>query len=208
MPEKDNSPVVHNPSNLTNLLSTLKDHPGALLFAGGTYLAVKQWGYNLSFPKHVISLRNLAELNRINRTERYLEIGSCASLNRLLNLGKHLLPRALYSALASIGMPSIRNVATLGGNLGVSDTRLTSFPVLSLLEVQVELRSYNNTRWITLAKLHDPEGGMQNQEVITRIRIPLSPWDIQVYKRLGSPLNSRSESLSFCGVLKDRKSVV
>ena len=205
MPERSSSPTVHSPTSVSTLLSIIKDHPQAQLFAGGTYILAKQPGHRLSFPKHVIYLKGVDELSRIHRTERFLEIGSCASLNRLLYIGKHLLPKPIFSALYALGTPSIRNLATLGGNLGASDTRLSAFPVCAILAVHAELRKPNSQRWIATAKLHDPDVGIEPGEVITRIRIPFEPWDIHAYKRIGSPIKASSESISFCGAARIQK---
>ncbi len=208
MPGRDRSPTVHTPDSLSSLLSTRRDFPGSLLYAGGTYLLMKQPSRYPVFPPHVISLRGVEELSRITRTERYLEIGSCASVSRILEVGRHLLPKPLLLALTGIGNKTLRNMATLGGNISVPDARLSAFFVLSLLDVQVELREAAVQRWMPVSQLFDHEEGIQPGETMTRIRIPFEQWDIHAYKRLGSPHTGSTQSISFCGLARAQKGIL
>jgi CO/xanthine dehydrogenase FAD-binding subunit len=156
----------------------------------------------------VISLRGVDELGRITRTERFLEIGSIASISRILEVGRHLLPRPILLALSSIGNGPIRNMATLGGNISVPDTRLSAFPVLSILDVQTELRESSYQRWVPVSQLFDPDDGIRPGETVTRIRIPFEQWSIHTYKRIGSPHTGSSESVSFCGLGRTQKGIL
>ena len=114
---------VFRPKSLGGLLRLYARNPDALLFAGGTSLIPRlrsQGGLCLQLPPKVIYLGNVAELSRISRTQRYLDIGATLSLARIMSVGRNVLPQVLQTALGSVAYPSVRNLATLGGNLCLS----------------------------------------------------------------------------------------
>ncbi|RKX79490.1 MAG: molybdopterin dehydrogenase [Spirochaetes bacterium] len=210
MIEKSKSPHTYSPENLGDLLSLYKSMPDALVYGGGTYILKNQKREFLSLPENVIYLKRVEELNRISRTERFLEIGSSISINRVLSIGKHILPAALYNCLLGVGTPGIRNLATLGGNICVRDRRMDTFPLLHLLDARVELRKAGGSRWIQINRLFDSEGkaSLQPGEILTRIRIPFDEWNVQVYHKLGSRAREGETTLSFCGLAKTQKGVI
>jgi CO/xanthine dehydrogenase FAD-binding subunit len=198
---------IYQPSNLTTLLQQYRTMPKATIFAGGSYLLMNEQDKYLSFARDIITLEGIEELKRISRTERYLEIGAAVTLNRLLEIGKHILPKALFLAIRQIGSYQIRNRATLGGNLSVRDQRMDCYPVLLLMDVRVEVRSAAGSRWINLNQLIDTNNSiiLAPGEIITRIRIPTEQPDVQVYRKIGSRSLSPYTSLSFTGLAKIQK---
>ena len=70
-----------------------------------------------------------------------MEIGAAVPISRLLRTGRHVMPKALFTAPINIGGPALRNQATLGGNLCSPEHRLSTYPVLLLLDVRLELRN-------------------------------------------------------------------
>ena len=190
---------------MSTLLNTLKRFPDASVFAGGTYLLWKQEKKYPNLPRRLVLLDQVEDLHRINRTERYIEIGAGATLSRILAIGANTIPPVLFNALKSIGHSPLRNLATLGGNICVADQRMTAFPVLLALDSRVELRKAGQARWEPMGKLLGPEGNLliTKGEVLTRIRVPFSELNIQVYKKIsGGP---ESCSLSFCAVAENNK---
>lgn len=198
---------IYQPSNLTTLLQQYRTMPKATVFAGGSYLLMNEQEKYLSFTRDIITVDGIDELKRISRTERYLEIGSAVTLNRLLEIGKHIMPRALFLAIRQIASYQIRNRATLGGNLCVPDQRMDCYPVLLLMDVHVEVRSAAGSKWINLNQLVDSNNALSlsSGEIVTRIRIPTEQPDVQVYRKIGSRSLSPYTSLSFTGLAKIQK---
>ena len=192
-------------------MTVLHDHPGAMRFAGGTYIMSKHRGLRYpTFPATVVSLARMEEMKRIARNERYIDIGATASIASVLQIGSNVVPDVLVEALGSIGYRPIRNLATLGGNICVPEARLTAFPVLLLLDAQVELRRANRSKWISLSRFVHPDGtlNLEPDEICTRIRIPRAEWNVQVYRSTHSGTTPSQWGLSFCGVADTRKSVL
>ncbi len=202
--------TVYFPDTLGELLQLYRREPEALLYAGGSYLLSQRTTRFPVFPPAVISLQDVEELRRVARTERYVEIGAALPVRQILKLGKNNIPIALYSALRSIGPPAVIGLATLGGNIAVPGRILTAVPVLSLLESRVELRRQGSNRWVPVGRMHRAGGTLELEpgEVITRIRIPLQPWTLQLFRKFGSELAPDSEPLSFCGLVRTSNGIV
>ncbi|GIP42675.1 putative xanthine dehydrogenase subunit C [Paenibacillus sp. J45TS6] len=110
-------------------------------WAAGTTLLRTQWEMGTApVPKHLISLANIRELNACTAEEDGLRIGALMKLNACAafeRIQSHF--PILSQAIDVISAPSIRNLATLGGNIvsGVGD----SIPVLLVYEASL--------RWMT-----------------------------------------------------------
>lgn len=186
------------PESFQELFSAWNRFPDAVLYAGGTNIISKQEKNILYLPPVFISLDKINELQRITRTEQYLEIGSMVKLNRLIRLGK-IVPEVLCLCLKKIGGSQLRNIATIGGNIcGTSRWHDLSGP-LTALDAQYEFRSaYNVTRWVSAARFHsEDQTSLGKQELLTRIRLPLHQWDYTVYKKFYCEDYFNSNSLVF-----------
>ena len=172
------------PSSYTELFSSWKRYPQAVLYAGGTALIREQGRQTIELPPILLSLDRIEELSRISRTERFLEIGAMVKLNQIIDLGK-IVPSVLRECLENIAGPQLRNMATIGGNVCFPERRLDSSAVLNALEAQFELRTAQSSRWISAPRLLSApcEHTLAPQEILTRIRIPLDIWDYSTYKK-------------------------
>ncbi|RKX94262.1 MAG: molybdopterin dehydrogenase [Spirochaetes bacterium] len=195
---------IYAPQSLNELLHMREQHPDTILWSGGTALMRMQKGPVPSFDRDIIHLSGVNELKKIRRTERYLEIGAAVPVKKIINVGQHILPFALAQALMSIGSPAVRNLATMGGNLGIKDRRLNSFSVLMLMDSIVELRRSGKSRWIQLGRLNS----IGEAEILTRIRIPFRNWDLQYFRAVGDPLLHPMDSLSFTVLAETNKGII
>ncbi|MCL2208704.1 MAG: FAD binding domain-containing protein [Treponema sp.] len=175
---------IFYPESFNELFSVWNHFPKAVPFAGGSDLIRKQGNNIINLPGVVLCLDNLEELNRITRTEHYLEIGAMVKINRILRLGK-IVPEILRTCADNIAGVQVRNIATVGGNL-CSTSHMYDLPApLTALDAQYELRNTHNTRWVSASRFHsaDEHTDLQNQELLTRIRLPLHHWDYSIYKK-------------------------
>lgn len=198
------------PGSIGELLQTCRREPGAVIYAGGTYLLSQRPGRFVELPDPVISLQDVEELRRVARTERYLELGAALPLRQIMRLGANNVPTALYEALRHIGPPAVAGLATLGGNLAVPGRLLTAVPVLAVMDARAELRRHGGTRWLPVSRVHRVDGSLEiaDSEVITRIRVPLTPWSRQVFRRFGNELAPDSAPLTFCGLARCSNGIV
>ncbi|WP_461247829.1 FAD binding domain-containing protein [Treponema sp. R6D11] len=178
---------IFYPSSFNELFSAWNQNPSAQPYAGGTFLLWKQSKTIIDLPPVIICLDNMTELQNITRTEHYLEIGSMVILNKIIKLGK-IVPEVLCACMESIGGVQLRNVATIGGNVCCS-TRLLDIPApLVALDAQYELKSAQNSRWVSASRFHLEEDRTSGdkREILTRIRLPLHQWDYSMYKKFFS----------------------
>ncbi|MEM1437091.1 MAG: FAD binding domain-containing protein [Pseudomonadota bacterium] len=149
--------------------------------AGGTDLWLEVTQRYTDFEQ-VIDLHQVAELNRIERSDSVLSIGASLSHRRLVRLfgGEHQIGTDLYCPAAlhlldRFGSPQVRNRGTIGGNLGNASPIADWPPLLLCLDATVVLGSARGERSIALADYYT--GYRQTlrdaDEYIARIEIPL-----------------------------------
>jgi CO/xanthine dehydrogenase FAD-binding subunit len=196
------------PVSFQELFSTWKQFPDALPLAGGTQFLRGQARRVPVFPRYILSLNRLEELHRITRTERYLEIGAMVKLNDLINLGK-VVPEVLTQCLLGITGPQIRNLATIGGNICTPTRRLDTTAAMIALDAHYELRHASAARWISTSRFYSPEGSLSlgQQELLTRIRIPLDQWTYSAYAKYPSQ-DARAGSEVMALILRNQKNVL
>lgn len=204
MTEMNRPPIIYSPSSLQELLKIYRNNKDAMLYGGGTWTLRNRERNHFNLKGPVINIMAVEELKKISRTDRYLELGAGVSIGRILALGKSIISGALYKALRDIGPPHIRNMATIGGNLCVSNKEMNLYPVLHLYDAQIELRSEKEnqsprrllkgeSRWLSASRFMDSDGNIsiRPSEILTRIRIPNENWKYQTYSSTGgidSPL--------------------
>ena len=157
-----------------------------------------------NLPDKAISIRNIQELSVIAKHERYIDCGPGVVLSDILALGHSRVPQVFLDALQSVANPMVRNMATLGGNILDKDRKLTLYASLLALDARLEFRSPLDTIYIPLLNFTTVPQGF----VLTNIRIPLSEWDVSVFRRLGPDHKITDESASFAFLADNEKSMI
>jgi xanthine dehydrogenase FAD-binding subunit len=202
---------VLRPKSVNGLLRLFAKNSDALLFAGGTERATRLKLDSIGAEgKMVIYLGKVGELSRIRRSQRYLEIGSCVPISRIVSIGKHILPQALSTALRSIANPAVRNQATLGGNICSAVPTNDSLAPLYAIDGQLELRSVSGSRWVPISRYFHGSGDtvLQEGEILFRIRIPLEEWDFQCFRKVSASDICSHSLLNFCGLARFSKGIL
>lgn len=199
--------TVFFPVSFQELFSAWARFPQAVPYAGGTHIIRKQAKSVINFPKTILCLDKFEELHRITRTEHFLEIGSMVKLNNLLKLGK-IVPKILCMCLENIAGDQLRNIATIGGNICSSSNLYDLHAPLTALDAQYELRTARRTRWVSAARFNsaNKDNVLEDQELLTRIRLPLHQWDYSIYKKFYSEDSYNSEVLVF--LVKAQKNIL
>jgi CO/xanthine dehydrogenase FAD-binding subunit len=169
-------------------LDIMRRRPGILVFAGGTDILREQGGRGISLPPELLCIRDIPELRRAGLTERFLEIGAAVTISELLELGDAALPPLLAETIKGIATPSVRNLATLGGNLSCRTRFMDSWPALVCLDGLVELRDQGGATWKNVHRLMGEDGRPTPHEggLLTRVRVPLERWDVYALRKVGS----------------------
>ncbi|AEF83144.1 FAD binding domain-containing protein [Leadbettera azotonutricia] len=184
---------VFFPESFQELFGFWGRFPDAVPFAGGTDLIRNQVKRVPVLPKNILCLEKMADLKRITRTERYLEMGAMVGISEIINLGK-IVPPILAKTLSGISGPALRNIATIGGNICHKERRLDATAPMIALDAHYELRTSSTARWISASRFSSLPGppALAPQELLTRIRIPLDQWNYSVYRKFKSPGSNES----------------
>jgi CO/xanthine dehydrogenase FAD-binding subunit len=178
---------VATPTSLADALAALAADPSAQVLAGGTDVMVEvSFGHRR--PASVVAVDRVAELatwahDPATATVR-LGAGVTYATCERPPLAE-LLP-ALAQAARTVGSPQIRNVGTIGGNLGTCSPAGDALPVLSALDATVELASVGGTRTLPVHEfmVGVKRTALQPGELVTAAVVPvLDGW--QGYAKVG-----------------------
>ena len=198
--------LIFFPASYSEFFSMWNRYPKAAPYAGGTALIREQGSQVLELPPIILSLEKIEEMQRISRSERYLEIGAMVKLSQIIDLGKNV-PVTLRRCLEGIAGMQLRNMATIGGSLCVQGGCLDASAVLAALDAQCELRNSHSSRWISASRFFSTPGrtGLKPQELLTRIRVPMDTWDHSIYKKFAGQAN-QSKAVVF--LVKAQKNIL
>jgi len=171
---QNNSTTYFIPQTLKEALLLKNTISNALLINGSSDIALKVTK-KYDHLSEIIDLSHLKELNFIKKTKKNVIIGAGAKLETIKDELSDILP-ALGNMLAVFGSRQIRNVATLGGNIGSASPIGDSLPVLMAYNAIVHLQSAESKRQIPIREFITDYRKTQitNKELITEIEIPLS----------------------------------
>jgi CO/xanthine dehydrogenase FAD-binding subunit len=174
-------------ASVAEALAALQRDPETTVYAGGTALFGGQGGRYLKLPERLLCVYSLSELKATNLTERYVELGACLPMSEVLELGERALSPPFARALSLVGPSSIRNLATIGGNVCARNRFMGLFATLSALDAIAEFRKAGSSKWINVNWLVGEDGhpAPRKGELLARIRIPLSNWDEWEVRTLG-----------------------
>ena len=163
------------PKRLDHVMQLISQNISAQIIAGGTDLALKI-KQKTAQPDLLVDITMVDELKQIKLNGHSLELGPCLTPADILIIknidGK--IPLALYEASSKMGAPAVRNLATLGGNIGTSSPAGDLSTALLGLGAYVELYSVSGIRKIPLNDFFTGPGQniLKPGELITRIIIP------------------------------------
>jgi xanthine dehydrogenase small subunit len=171
----------YRPVSLREALLLKKKHPSAFIINGATDIALKVTK-NHEIISEIIDLSAIEGLKGIRTMKNYTMFGAGTSLEDIKIYSKNRFP-ALYDMLTFFGSRQIRNLATLGGNLGSASPIGDSAPVLSAYNAHIELRSSDRKRKVNVDDfiIGYRKTVCQADELITAIEIPEFKSDSQVH---------------------------
>ena len=202
--------VAYRPENLTEALR-LRGETGAIPFAGGTDLMVryKNWtGLSPVFPGDALFLSHLEEFQTLERQGESLVIGSGVTFRRIIAFPE--IPEVLRQAVLSIAAPAIRNIATMTGNVCNASPAGDALCALYALNASVEVKSLGGTREVSILRFITGPGRtlLKLDELVTAIRIPLKPANIQVFRKVGTRKANALAKLSFAAVGETKGDII
>lgn len=179
---------IFSPETLTAALDLLNEYGYELLIIAGGTTAMPAVNQGLSWPRVAMTLHR-TRLNQIAASNGRVEIGATTTLTRVSQMNE--LP-LLAEAAKSIGGWSIRNMATLAGNLFVPPPAGDAAVALLALDAQVAAAHKGGERCIQLDEFFT--GMVQNvlkpNELVTHIDLPRTQGKTAFFKFGRRKLNS------------------
>jgi len=164
----------YKPKSLSEVWELKEKIPNSRYIAGGTDVMVKIKS-GLLIPDALISLRAVPELKNIS-VGKNIRIGAGVTITELVENAQlqNAVP-ALVQAAKRIGSLQIRNVATIGGNIGNCSPCADTAPALLVLEARAVVKSAKDTRKIPLQNFFTGPGAscLTAQEILLELIIDI-----------------------------------
>ncbi len=178
-----------SPHSLAEAIDILqREGSAAIPYAGGTDLLVrgKRRG---ELPRVLVNLKRIGELAGIQQCSSGLRLGALTTIAEMqsLPLINERYP-VLAQTAARLGPPTIRSLATLGGNIGRASPASDMAPALIALSATVAVAGPQGSRVVALEHLFRGPGVtvLAPGEIITSFLVPALPEHAAaVYERLG-----------------------
>jgi xanthine dehydrogenase small subunit len=173
------------PQSIESALKYKQKYPEVLIISGATDIALRQTKKREHFSV-IIDLSGIDELKKFSEDDNQLTFGACISMERTKQLSQDRLP-ALHKMLSVFGSLQIRNMATLGGNIGSASPIGDTLPLLFAYRAVVNLMdSEDNKRGIPIEDFITGyrQTLLKQNELIVSITIPKPSGDtiFQSYK--------------------------
>ncbi|MBN9515513.1 MAG: xanthine dehydrogenase small subunit [Alphaproteobacteria bacterium] len=164
--------VFFAPRSLDELLALRSAHPDARLLAGGTDLGLDASRARKP-PSAIIHLAHVPDLRGISATPDQITIGAAVTYTEAAPTLIEAFP-ALRPYLSRLGSRQIRNLGTIGGNVGNASPIGDMPPVLLALEASIQLVSRRGVREMPLEDFFVGyrKTGLAPDEVIQSLSMP------------------------------------
>lgn len=173
---------IYKAKSIQELQHILKTVKNVIPVAGGTIFSNSDDESEINIGQNIVALNSIPQLHQIHKTDRYIDFGSCITLDEILSRGKKNIPSILYDALEKTANMAIRSIATIGGNLALKNPFAASYIPLIALDAQCEICTEKELFWMPVSKY--VSDGKESNSVITRIRIKDDEWSYYRYKKI------------------------
>jgi CO/xanthine dehydrogenase FAD-binding subunit len=193
--------TVLTPTSLGDLRKALKQAPKATLMAGGTLVMpiINEGAHGIST---LVSLGKLG-LDGVSFKKGVATVGAAAPI---AELARHSELRFLSAAIESIASPTLRNMATVGGNLFAEQPYGDLAVCLVALDATVTIVNAKNKRSASVEEVI--KKGVKAGELVTQISFAIpKPGTFKYAKAARRALNSAS-IVTVAAVIPQAKGVV
>jgi len=166
------SQCYYKPFTLAEALRLKQENPAAVLINGSTDVSLRQTKKKEQLPL-IIDLSAVEELNYCLEEKEHHRLGAGVTLEQLKSYSLERLP-ALYNILKVFGSLQIRNIATLGGNVGSASPIGDMLPLLIAFGALVKTQSARSERTINIEDFITGyrKTTLAEDELITEIILP------------------------------------
>lgn len=169
---KTNSQIYIQPRDFNELFIIWNKYQDATIINGSTDIALKQTK-KFELLKTIIDLSAIDELKDFQENDREIKIGAGLSLEMLKSRIKESVPE-LYNLINVFASKQIREVATIGGNIGSASPIGDTIPLLMAMKVRLILLSESGKRNLPIEDfiIGYRKTSLKEKEIIHSIIIP------------------------------------
>jgi CO/xanthine dehydrogenase FAD-binding subunit len=168
-------------STLQEALTALRD--GLVPLAGGTVITPTWSRVGIDAPG-VVDICSVQNLRGIEIHDGSIELGATTTIASLAANGEiYARCPALTQAAQSIGNPSVRRVATVGGNVALRTSTADLIPALLVLQAQVDWATPAGDRSSSIDAIITE--GLPQHSLITRLRLSYAPKQYTAFAKFG-----------------------
>ena len=162
----------YKPFKLADALAFRSKYPDAALIGGATDTALRQTKKR-EILTEILDISDVAELNYFVEEQQVYKIGSDLTLEKLKSFSAEKLP-ALHKMLQLFGSLQIRNLATIGGNIGSASPIGDTLPLMLAYKAHIKLQSLTFDRIIRMDEFIKGYRltNIRPNELITAVHIP------------------------------------
>lgn len=170
----------YRPSTLDEIFTILEQNPSTVLLNGATDIALRQTKKHELF-ENITDISGVNELNFFEKTRDALIFGAGMRLEDVRQNVKNTIP-AFYDLLSVFGSLQIRNMATLGGNIGSASPICDTIPLLFALEADIVIKRSNGERTMPVKEfiIDYRKTALLPVEIIYKIIIPIPGNHVQL----------------------------
>jgi CO/xanthine dehydrogenase FAD-binding subunit len=167
-------------------------------YAGGTDLMIEGGG-------DYLFLHKVQELKGISDEGECLRFGAGCTFTDVLK--SPLSPAILKEAVALIGAPGIRNVGTIGGNIGNGSAKADSALIFFVTDSKLRLVSSSGERIVPIKKFYlgRKKLDLRDDELIADILMPKKWLGNYYYKKIGARRSLAISRVAFAGLFAARE---
>ena len=202
-----NNNKFYIPLNLKNLIQYTQNNKQYKFVTGGTDIALEVTKKNNTINS-LIYLGNNKDLNYIKIKGNYINIGSATPINKIIPILKKYYP-SFADMFDRYGSTQIRNVASIGGNLGSASPIGDSLPALLALNAKLILQS-KNQRLLDIKDFFKAyrKTALKNKEFIKEIRIPILKSHIFKCYKISKRIDDDISSLFVAYLMKLKNNII
>jgi CO/xanthine dehydrogenase FAD-binding subunit len=164
----------HEPASIAEACGILTRRQGtARPLAGGTDLLVNM-KKRLLKPEHLVSLGRIPELARLEKVDGTLTLGACVTIAEIaVSEAVAKAFSAIRQSARALGTPLIRNLATIGGNIGSARPAADLPPALMVYDAELLLTGTPGERRMPIAEFFRGPGltAAQADELVTAVAV-------------------------------------
>ena len=182
------------PASLKEALEIMSQQQ-SIPYAGGTDLMVED-----DSDRTFLFLNKLPELRNIKSEDGYVKIGAACTFTEVLN--SPLVAQVMKDAVKEIAAPAIKNLGTMGGNIGNGSAKADTVVVHFATDSKVKVASLRGERVIDIDKFYlgRKKLDLAKDELIVEILMPEEGLENYYFEKVAERQALAISRVSFAGI--------